>query len=44
VVEYSPEVAYLRGFITADELRGLAVRCGKTGYGRYLQRLADEEV
>lgn len=36
------EVAYLKGFITADELRSLAVRYGKTGYGRYLQRLVDE--
>ena len=36
------EVAYLKGFITADELRELAARCEKTAYGRYLQRLADE--
>jgi glucose-1-phosphate thymidylyltransferase len=38
------EVAYLKGFITVDELRGLAVRYGKTVYGRYLQRLADEQA
>ena len=38
------EVAYLRGFITADQLRSLAVRCGQTVYGRYLQRLADEQA
>ena len=38
------EVAYLKGFITADELRSLAARYGKTGYGRYLQRLVDESV
>jgi len=36
------EVAYLRQFITTNELRGLAARCEKTAYGRYLQRLADE--
>src|SRR6202171_3740528 len=36
------EVAYLKKFIPADELRGLAARYGKTAYGRYLQRLADE--
>jgi glucose-1-phosphate thymidylyltransferase len=36
------EVAYLKGFITADQLRGLAARYGKTVYGRYLQRLVDE--
>jgi glucose-1-phosphate thymidylyltransferase len=36
------EVAYLKRFITADELRGLAARYAKTSYGRYLQRLVDE--
>src|SRR5262245_6966225 len=36
------EVAYVKGFISANELRGLAARYGKTAYGRYLQRLADE--
>jgi glucose-1-phosphate thymidylyltransferase len=36
------EVAYLRKFITTDELRELAARCEKTAYGLYLQRLADE--
>jgi glucose-1-phosphate thymidylyltransferase len=36
------EVAYVKKFITADELRDLAARYGKTAYGRYLQRLADE--
>ena len=36
------EVAYLRKFITTNELRGLAARYEKTAYGRYLQRLADE--
>jgi len=33
------EVAYLKGFITADALRGLAARYGKSSYGRYLERL-----
>jgi glucose-1-phosphate thymidylyltransferase len=36
------EVAYGKGFITAARLRGLASKCGKTAYGRYLQRLSDE--
>jgi glucose-1-phosphate thymidylyltransferase len=36
------EVAYTRGFISANDLRSLAARIGKTAYGRYLQRLADE--
>jgi glucose-1-phosphate thymidylyltransferase len=36
------EIAYLKGFISADDLRSLAVRYGKTAYGRYLQRLVDE--
>jgi glucose-1-phosphate thymidylyltransferase len=36
------EVAYSKGFITADQLRGLAAQYGKTVYGRYLQRLVDE--
>ena len=36
------EIAYTKGFITADELRGLAARYNKTDYGRYLQRLANE--
>jgi glucose-1-phosphate thymidylyltransferase len=36
------EIAYVKGFITADHLRGLAGRYNKSDYGRYLQRLADE--
>ena len=36
------EIAYTKGFITGDELRGLAARYGKTAYGRYLLRLVDE--
>jgi glucose-1-phosphate thymidylyltransferase len=36
------EVAYIKGFITADNVRSLAARYGKAAYGRYLQRLVDE--
>ncbi len=36
------EIAFLKKFITADALRGLAARCGKTAYGKYLQRLVSE--
>jgi glucose-1-phosphate thymidylyltransferase len=36
------EIAYVKGFITSDQLRGLAARSGKTAYGRYLLRLVDE--
>lgn len=36
------EVAYLKHFIGAAELRSLASRYAKTAYGRYLERLALE--
>jgi glucose-1-phosphate thymidylyltransferase len=36
------EIAYVKGFITSAQLRGLATRYGKTAYGRYLLRLVDE--
>jgi glucose-1-phosphate thymidylyltransferase len=36
------EVAYMKRFITGDELRGLAANYGKTAYGRYLLQLVDE--
>ena len=36
------EIAYARGFITADKVRALAALYSKTEYGRYLQRLVDE--
>jgi len=36
------EVAYVKRFITAGELRALAAQYGTTAYGRYLKRLADE--
>jgi glucose-1-phosphate thymidylyltransferase len=38
------EIAYLQGFITAENLRGLAAKYDKSGYGQYLQRLIDEPV
>ena len=36
------EVAFNKGFITANNLRDLAGRYDRTDYGRYLYRLADE--
>jgi glucose-1-phosphate thymidylyltransferase len=36
------EVAFRTKFITADHLRSLAARYGKTAYGEYLRRLLDE--
>src|SRR5262245_30521711 len=36
------EIAYMKSFITGDELRSLAARYGKTAYGRYLLQLLDE--
>ena len=36
------EVAYVKRFIGRDELRALAAKHGKTAYGRYLERLAQE--
>ena len=36
------EIAYLKGFINAEELLRLAGRYEKTSYGRYLQRLVNE--
>src|SRR5690242_13211454 len=36
------EIAYMRGFITADELRSLASRYSRTAYGRYLLQVVDE--
>jgi glucose-1-phosphate thymidylyltransferase len=36
------EIAYMKRFITSDELRGLAARYSKTAYGRYLLLLLDE--
>src|SRR5712671_1833495 len=36
------EVAFTKGFISADDLRSLAARFGASEYGRYLQRLVHE--
>jgi glucose-1-phosphate thymidylyltransferase len=36
------EIAYMKGFITRDELRSLAARYGNAAYGRYLLQLLDE--
>jgi glucose-1-phosphate thymidylyltransferase len=38
------EVAFFQGFITADELRKLAVRYNTSAYGQYLRRLIDEPL
>jgi glucose-1-phosphate thymidylyltransferase len=35
------EVAYLKGFITAENLRALAAQYHASAYGRYLQRIVD---
>jgi glucose-1-phosphate thymidylyltransferase len=35
------EVAYKKGFITADQLEKLAQPLRKSGYGEYLLRLID---
>ena len=35
------EVAYLKGFITAEQLRVLAMKYRASDYGHYLQRIAD---
>ncbi|WP_316674372.1 glucose-1-phosphate thymidylyltransferase RfbA [uncultured Tolumonas sp.] len=37
------ETAFRMGFITAEQLRELAKPLVKSGYGAYLQRIADEE-
>jgi len=36
------EIAFTKGFIDNAHLQSLATKYGKTAYGRYLQRLADE--
>ncbi|MBA4790421.1 MAG: glucose-1-phosphate thymidylyltransferase RfbA [Pseudomonadota bacterium] len=38
------EIAYRSGFIDEAQLRVLATALGKSAYGRYLTRVADEEV
>ena len=37
------EIAYRQGFITREQLLGLAEKMGGNGYGSYLSRLAREE-
>ena len=38
------EIAYRRGYITSEQLIGLAEPMLKTEYGRYLQRIAEESL
>jgi glucose-1-phosphate thymidylyltransferase len=38
------EIAYRMGYISADQLRALAVPLGKSGYGQYLLRVLDDRV
>jgi len=38
------EIAFRMGYIDADQLRALARPLGKTDYGEYLLRVADEEL
>jgi glucose-1-phosphate thymidylyltransferase len=38
------EIAYRQGYISADQLRELATRMGKSSYGQYLVRLLEEPV
>ena len=38
------EIAYNNGFITREQLLRLAAALGKSGYGRYLQDIAEEEI
>ncbi|HMA97030.1 MAG TPA: glucose-1-phosphate thymidylyltransferase RfbA [Polyangiaceae bacterium] len=37
------EIAYLRGFIDAEQLSALADKCGKSEYGRYLHSIASDQ-
>ena len=37
------EVAYQKGFITAEQLLALAERYNDNGYGRYLRRVAEPD-
>jgi len=38
------EIAFRMGYITADQLRALAVPLGKSGYGEYLLRVLEDRV
>ena len=42
IVGCPEEIAYTKGFITADDLRRLAARLGNSAYGHYLHRLASD--
>jgi glucose-1-phosphate thymidylyltransferase len=42
IVGSPEEIAYTKGFITADDLRRLAAQYGNSAYGRYLHWLVDE--
>jgi glucose-1-phosphate thymidylyltransferase len=42
IVGCPEEVAYIKGFVTADTIRSLAAQYGKTAYGRYLHQLVEE--
>ena len=44
VISAPEEVAFRRGFISAQELRRLGERLQQTDYGQYLIRLADGKV
>ena len=37
------EIAYRQGFITTEQLLRFAELYAKSGYGKYLERLAEEE-
>ncbi len=38
------EIAYMNGYISADQLRGLAEPLKNNGYGQYLLRLLEEDI
>ena len=44
IISSPEEVAYRRGFISADKLRQLASPLDRTDYGQYLMKLADGKV
>ncbi len=44
IISSPEEVAYRRGFISADELQKLAEPLDRTDYGQYLKRLANGKV
>jgi glucose-1-phosphate thymidylyltransferase len=38
------EIAYVQGFITGEQLRELVVQYKASGYGRYLERLVEDQL